>query len=434
MVKLAVIADDLTGAGDTGVQFAKHGMRSFVLMDSTATGSLPEGADVIVLDTDSRALPPLDARTRAASAALALRRMGVSNVYKKVDSTLRGNLGVEIEAVLETFAFDCAVIAPAFPRNGRITVGGYHLLNQTPVSLTEIARDPKAPVRESCLPALLRQQSDLAVGHIELRDVMAGPEKVSAAMRELLNRGVRLVTCDATADEHLSCIAGAALATVRNILWVGAAGLAEVLPATFVWPPGSGTEQIHAGNGPVLVVAGSVSGVTGRQVRYFLAGRGAAHVALDAAAAVSGAMAEPQRCIAVAAAALSTGRDVVLTSAAAPDDVERARAAGERRGLTPLAVSNTVAGILGDITLHLMMRQVQGLILTGGDTAVSVCRTLGARGMEVCREIAPGIPLGRLYGGAYDALPVVTKAGAFGAENALVEAAQAIRITGKDEA
>jgi uncharacterized protein YgbK (DUF1537 family) len=162
VAKIAVIADDLTGANDTGVQFAKQGLATVVLLNA---GNLSSGAasDVVVIDTGSRALPAAEARARAAEAARLVKSGGIGTVYKKIDSTLRGNLGVEIDAIMDGCGLALAVVAPAFPQNGRLTVGGLHLLNGVPLEASEIARDPKMPVCESSLPALLAGQlKDLA--------------------------------------------------------------------------------------------------------------------------------------------------------------------------------------------------------------------------------------------------------------------------------
>lgn len=74
---------------------------------------------------------------------------------------------------------------------------------------------------------------------------------------------------------------------------------------------------------------------------------------------------------------------------------------------------------------------LQGVILTGGDTAKAVCRHLGVSGIQLLREVEPGIPLGRLVGDT--PLPVVTKAGAFGSELSLSHAKTALKGEGFHE-
>jgi len=114
--RIAVIADDLTGANDTGAQFAKIGLRTLVVLESTQEQSLRDH-DVVVITTDSRALPAQDAYRKVANAAEWVRQRQYDAVYKKIDSTLRGNLGSEIEAIMDVLGCKLAIVAPAFPQD-----------------------------------------------------------------------------------------------------------------------------------------------------------------------------------------------------------------------------------------------------------------------------------------------------------------------------
>ncbi|MHB1159801.1 MAG: four-carbon acid sugar kinase family protein, partial [Chloroflexota bacterium] len=111
MVRLGIVADDLTGAMDTGVQFAKEGLHTVVMLGE---GALPE-AEMVVISTDSRDEPADEAYRRAKEAGL---RLAGRAIYKKLDSTLRGNLGPEIEGLLDGLGLGRALVAPAFPSSG----------------------------------------------------------------------------------------------------------------------------------------------------------------------------------------------------------------------------------------------------------------------------------------------------------------------------
>ena len=117
-VRLGVIADDLTGANDTGVQFARQGARTIVPLDWHDLASLGRHADVLVLCTNSRGLPPGAAAQRAKLAAQALRKARVAAIYKKIDSTFRGNVGAELDAVLDVYPARLTILAPSFPPGG----------------------------------------------------------------------------------------------------------------------------------------------------------------------------------------------------------------------------------------------------------------------------------------------------------------------------
>ena len=431
MLKLAVIADDLTGANDAGVQFAKEGLKVQVLLGESAEEQEKELPDVIVLDTDSRAAIPDQAYERVRKAGGLIKRLTSSRpaVFKKIDSTLRGNLGVEIDAVMDELGFEWAAVAPAFPVNGRITVGGWHLLHQVPIAESEIARDPKTPVVESVLSKLLASQSSQSVGHVYLTDVSLGADAILQRITELRKQGARIISFDASTQTHLRAIATAVAAEGAG-LWVGCAGLAEMIPSTMHWSGAKNTAE-SSERGPVLVVAGSVSPVTARQMNRFLSQESVRLVSLQAGALVHDEAAEVRRCAQEASGWLQSGHDVLLASAVDMDAVANARSVGAEQGIDSRRVSEIVAAAMGQVVAQLISLQLAGLFLTGGDTAVSVCRALGVNAIDILAEVLPGIPLGRLVGGRCPGLRVVTKAGAFGDETAIVEAVKVLKRRGE---
>src|SRR5215203_6148449 len=148
---IAVIADDLTGAADTGVQFVHAGYRAAVFF--RATEMVADDLDAVSFDTDSRAMPAGFAAKRVLDAARVAR--GARIVYKKLDSTLRGNVAAELAAALGGARRERVVVAPAFPAAGRTTVGGIQRVNGVPVEETEMANDPNTPVSEAHVPSML---------------------------------------------------------------------------------------------------------------------------------------------------------------------------------------------------------------------------------------------------------------------------------------
>jgi uncharacterized protein YgbK (DUF1537 family) len=424
--KIAVIADDLTGANDTGVQFAKQGMDTVVLLGVAASADALK-AQAVVADTQSRALPPAQAAARAAQAAALLLSGPPRIFYKKVDSTLRGNLGVEIEAIMDACGFHLAVVAPSFPKLGRTCVGGVVLVQGVPLAATEIARDPKCPVTESHLPTLLSGQTGQTgrgVGHAGITDILAGEESLAARLREHLEAGRGLVVCDVWKEEHFPLILAAGLRLGIPVLWVGSAGLAEHLPrALGILPSGAPAP-------PVLVVAGSVSAVTRAQVAHLKTRPAVTVVEVDSPALLAPGTLEPEieRCVGLAAQAAARGQDVAVVSGGSDELVAKTAALAGSMGLASGRAAEEVALGLGRICRELALPRVFcGLALTGGDTAVSCCAALGATALTVFSEVAPGIPIGELRGGEASGLPVVTKAGAFGAEDALALAVDALK-------
>jgi uncharacterized protein YgbK (DUF1537 family) len=423
--KIVIIADDLTGANDTGVQFAKQGLKTIVLMYVPAAPSeLDE--DVLVVDTQSRALSPTEAYQKVTETAFLFKnRDQFQTLYKKIDSTLRGNLGTEIDAIMDACGLELAIVAPAFPANGRMTVGGCHFLGNAPLEATEISRDPLCPVTESHIPTLMAKQTKREVGHIGIKSVMAGTEGILDAMRRLSAAGRKVLVCDAWQEEHLKMIALAAIGLARPVLWVGSAGLAEYVPMAL------GLGAASADKKPVVVIAGSVSNVTRGQVAMLRQRTDLAYIEASPWAFLkpATAQAETDRCYHAALDAIRAGKDVVIVSGDTDEMVARTKAEGLSLGLSSRQTSEAVAAALGGLCRRITLNApLGGLVLTGGDIAVSCCSLLSASGISVLREVAPGIPVGVLKGGQCSGLKVVTKAGAFGAEDALCRAVDSLRM------
>lgn len=447
ITRLAIIADDLTGASDSGVQLARKGLRTQVRLEEPGGEAAPAALDAVVVDTDSRALPREQAYARVREAAEALRQQGYTWIYKKLDSTLRGNVGAEIDAVLDAFGFAAAAIAPAYPKIGRTTSGGIHYVHGVPVHETEIGRDPKTPVPESGLRERLARQSARPAIRVELA-ALRGGDAVRRLIDETLERERSpLFLFDAETEEDLQRIAALVSVYGSRFLWCGSAGLAEWLPlrersavggGAAGGPGGEEADRLPHGR-PVMLVAGSLSRVTREQVAAASAAPGVAAVELNAAEAVAGGdrrKRELDRCAAALDRALQRGSDASLSAGTAPEQVRAAQEEGARHGIDPSDAAARIADALGAVVREVLSRhRLGGLVLTGGDTAKAVCRHLGVHGIELEGELEPGIPVGSLIGGELrfggGRLRAVTKAGAFGRPESLLRAMNYLKGEGR---
>jgi uncharacterized protein YgbK (DUF1537 family) len=431
MTQLAVIADDLTGANDTAVQFAKRNISSCVRINFDQQKLAHEMADVVVIDTNSRDIKAIEAYQKVKQTCEKLQDSGIVHIYKKIDSTLRGNIGAEIEAAASVFLPTVVIIAPAFPGNQRVTIGGCHFLDGVPIALTEMAHAPKSPINESQIIDVLREQTDVLIGLISMETVKQGAAQISAAIRLCLKRGEKWIVFDASEDKHLDYIVEAAK-TYNKLLWVGSAGLAEHLPAIYQWKVSKRVVGIKT-SGPILIVAGSVSKTTQLQIQEVVTHTKINLIKLNVASLLENQYEEIQRCIKSANSLLGKGSDVLLASATQDADVKQALEAGLKYKLVGSEVSEYTARAMGDVAKNVVGSHLAGVILTGGDTAIHVCKALGAEGIEILEEVAMGIPLGRLVGGACSGLQVITKAGAFGGSDSFVKAMEAIRKVKEQE-
>ncbi len=119
-LRLAIVADDLTGALDSAEPFARAGLRVVVATSVEALHALPEDlSDVVAVNTESRGLPPQDAELAVRQAWALLSPHDPACLFKKIDSRMKGNVVPEIAALAEASGRGAAIIAPAIPAMGR---------------------------------------------------------------------------------------------------------------------------------------------------------------------------------------------------------------------------------------------------------------------------------------------------------------------------
>ena len=247
-----ILADDLTGACDAGVEFAMAGLPVNVWLP----GVRNTGEGIHVYDTDSRGLAMEEAATRVSELARDLAQRGAALLYKKIDSTLKGNLGSELRGLREKGLISGAIIAPANPRMGRTVTGGW----------LEVYGE-----RGPHLPSMLRAQGLVGVAHIDQGKVAEGAGAIAAHIRELVAARMSFLACDTTVPWHLQEIARAAQALGDRLLLTGSAGLAGEVARLMA----GGCMQKSCGRpeGPasgLAVYVGSQNPVTLRQLDYLL--------------------------------------------------------------------------------------------------------------------------------------------------------------------
>jgi uncharacterized protein YgbK (DUF1537 family) len=392
IMRVAIIADDLTGAADTGVQLARAGYRTAVAFRG-APMPPAEDLDAVALDTDSRTMPAGFAAKRVLEAARVVRDAQI--VYKKLDSTLRGPVAAELAAALESTGRDHAVVAPAFPSAGRTTVEGVQLVRGVPVHETEARNDPRTPVREGHIPTLL------AASFPRVRS-LAVEELADATVVRRTLADARCFVADAARDEDLEALVRA-VPDPSEVLWAGSAGLALALGRAYPGPqPRAATEKPSPAH-RVLVVVGSLSGVAREQLR---------------------SLAEEYETVPLAPGANEEALEAAR--AALSENVCAAVCSMEERD-----ASGSFVEALAEVVAGLSERDLfDALVLTGGETAVEVARRLGAVGIRLEEEVEPGIPTGSLIGPS--PYRVVTKAGGFGEPDTLVRVVRGLLGEGKD--
>ncbi len=451
-LNIGIVADDMTGASDTALQFFLVGSESHIILDIDAP---EETLETIVtqaqqaqnkkksknedskttlqttwsLNTQSRHQDPKVAEAQVRKAVRLLKeKLGAENYYKKIDSTLRGHIAHECLGFLDELNGDCALIAPAFPQQGRLTVGGYQLVNGLPIERTSVARDPLFPVRTSHIPTLLEENSKPEiVGHIDLSTVLHGAGPILVKLNELIAEGKRLVVADATSQEDLEQIA-LALNKVQKtykVLPCGSAGLASALTKTWCNDKPTATqpvdipvvkpEKLNLPNLPVLIVSGSNTSTTRQQIlklidqySYYSESGRLEIFNLSASQILGETPIEDD--LKNICNALEQGHTVVLSTSLKETNYADTITLGKELDMEDDVVARKAQDLLSSMTQHILEKQPAILVLTGGETAASIAETLDTDCLTIKAETEPAIPLMQDDQNRW----VITKSGSFG--------------------
>ncbi len=410
-----VIADDLTGAHEIGMILVGCKRRSFVLIREPGNAeieSLLNHYDALVIDLDSRHLDGKRAYSRVRALLGCSERIRRGLMYKKIDSTIRGNLAEEIDAILDEELADMVLLVPALPEMKRITVGGYHLVSHIPIGKTQYSEGIESS-KISYLPSLIRDKSRYEVDRIPLQVVESGCEETIKYSRTCYEKGARILVVDACIDEDLRIIREAILGTDLKILPVGSAGLFRQF-----FPPYSFSDTY-----PCLVVCGSLNKVSRAQAKKLRAHHQVEAVELDLMQVFKNKAHELKRTVNTVSSILEKGSDVILST---PESSYQLSISNKSREENYFA--SEIEQFLAKVVRETIdRRKVSGLVLTGGAVSVSIIRALEATGVELKRRLANLVPVGILRGGPFDGLLVITKTGGFGEEQILINAVEYLR-------
>lgn len=463
-----MLADDLAGAHDVAVPFVKRG---FAVAVPTGPDRLDrfDSADLVVLNTDTRSRSEVEAADRVGAACEAIRTRSGALIYKKIDSTLRGHLGFEIDLVSDLMDYSLAVCAPAFPEMGRTTVGGYQLLHGVPVRCQDMV-GPDIPPQHAFIPDLLDNGSGRARAHIDLKTVHGGTAAIEGALDEIRAAPGTTVVVDMAdpmkwdglldavfEDPDASGDRRSSAPAETSTLLCGSSGMAGALAErlTLTWKPRtSSTRTLRPSSrkprvavpspppkdGPVLVFACSLHDTTSRQVEQVVSRNKAATCPFDPLAIVDEQCrsAEVDRLTAGVAEAMANGRNAVVTPLR-PDHTDHSERrvwignlAEKAAGRDPALV---VIETLGEVARRLFTKaNPGGLVLTGGETAGRVFHELHADGAWIRDEIVTGIGRAAVAGGVHDGMGLVIKPGSFGDEHTLVKAMERLSPRAVDTA
>jgi uncharacterized protein YgbK (DUF1537 family) len=418
MIRLLIISDDFTGALDTGVQLAASGASTRVVTDPAVDlHSAGAGCEVLVIDAETRHLPPKEAYRIVYCIVEQAVRCGVPHIYKKTDSALRGNIGAELTALLDASGARQLPFLPAFPQIGRSTVDGIHYIRGVPVADSVFGADPFEPVRHSGLRALLAEQSSTPV---QLCPAL-GTESA-------LPQGRGIQVYDAENLEELACTGRRLLEAGRLNIMAGCAGFGAVLPNLLrLGDGGSGRAYAPPLDPRMLVVCGSVNPITLEQLNTaeragFLRLRLTPAQKLESGhwETVQGKKELAALCRAVEHAP----RCILDSNDAQGNQPTAAYAAVHGMQMDDIRVAASRS--IGQLVSRLFDGPAPGTVLiTGGDTLLQCMNSMGVHEMEPLCELQVGVVLSRFCRAGHTRY-LLSKSGGFGGADLLIDLASQI--------
>ncbi|MBP0588598.1 four-carbon acid sugar kinase family protein [Paraburkholderia sp. LEh10] len=408
-MKILILADDLSGAADCAIGFASAGHRTVVTLEA-ARAQAHDGADTIAVDTDTRRLTPDEAAARTSAAYAQMSARG-QRLYKKIDSTLRGNWAAEV-AGLQALA-GMAIVAPAFPATGRTVRGGRVYVHGEPLEDT-----PTWQLEHAGRPAGIAAQLESAGLTTALLDVEAlrdEPDALAARIGAMAARGMQALIADTQSEQALRALARATLQSDAAFFWVGSGGLAREIAALDSRKdahhdnPNGNANGVAFPGGPILIIVGSLSAVSERQCAMLRERGGVEELVVPPVVLREGTSHGDWRALQdQIGVSLKAGVDLLLRI-------------GRDAAFDPAEGARLSAALAALVEPH--FTKTGGLIATGGETARAMLAAARIGNLQLLAEVEAGVAAARPLDATRAHCPgVVTKAGAFGTDHALYAA------------
>jgi len=407
--EVSMIADDLAGACDTGIEFLDSVGCVTVVVDSDLPEmkkSQPEG--LVVWNTESRSLAEHDAYSKVCRACEAAGAKAKRILLKKTDSAFRGHFGREISAVMDALQAELCCVAPAIPDFGRVTRNGIQYLNGLPIAESFYSKDPKQPVTESRVAEIVAMGNSRPAGLLKLETLRSHDNQKH--LERLIASGVQIIVADSESQADLEKAVELFLKRPGRLFFVGGQGLGNALSKYCL--PGARLEtwrKVPAG--ALLIVCGTLHPRAREQLTLFAHARGSEPVCID--------LDDRSNLAAIEAAAEKAAAGLMaqieshgLGFLASPPNPVR------DPSLVEEAVSLAVGKVYGKADLS-------GLILTGGTTAYQVCRRLGVKRLQLRQRISWGVVL--TQASDLSGLAVAVKGGSLGDVDAIQKVVDTVR-------
>ena len=414
MQKYIVIADDLTGSNATCSLFKKIGLRAASILK--LQGDINYDVDVISYSTASRGLDKEEAYKKVSEAIKILKNKDVLVYNKRIDSTLRGNIGTEINAMLDNLEDDrIAVVVPAYPDSGRIVVNKTMLVNGVLLENSDAGKDPKTPIKTSCVESLIQKGIKYSSTYFTLSDIEQPIEEIVKKIQEAIKKS-RVLIFDAVNNEDIIKISKAIIHSDINIITVD--------PGPFTLYYSKELQKKNHLEKKILMVIGSVTATTKKQIEYILQEEDIFLVKMKVEDFFEKetCLKEIERVIAYIKKGIAS-YDLFLVTTSPIGDEKKAdlQKLAENLNTTVEEISKIIANTLTETVVKILKEteKFEGVYSSGGDITIALLEKLKAIGVEIREEVIPLAAYGRLIGGDFPNLKLVSKGGMVGDEKTI---------------
>jgi len=414
MQKYIVIADDLTGSNATCSLFKKIGLRAASILK--LQGDINYDVDVISYSTASRGLDKEEAYKKVSEAIKILKNKDVLVYNKRIDSTLRGNIGTEINAMLDNLEDDrIAVVIPSYPDSGRIVVNKTMLVNGVLLENSDAGKDPKTPIKTSCVESLIQKGIKYSSTYFTLSDIEQPIEEIVKKIQEAIKKS-RVLIFDAVNNEDIIKISKAIIHSDINIITVD--------PGPFTLYYSKELQKKNHLEKKILMVIGSVTATTKKQIEYILQEEDIFLVKMKVEDFFEKetCLKEIERVITYIKKGIAS-YDLFLVTTSPIGDEKKAdlQKLAENLNTTVEEISKIIANTLTETIVKILKetQKFEGIYSSGGDITIALLEKLKAIGVEIREEVIPLAAYGRLIGGDFPNLKLVSKGGMVGDEKTI---------------
>lgn len=404
MLMVLVIADDMTGANDTGALLNKAGFDTVSSPTDQIETELYSTRDVLCVNIDSRAIHS-EVASKLVRNAVNRYAEDETLISKRIDSTLRGNVGSEIDGVLEALPTGYkAIVVASSPQAGRICIGGYILVHSVPLELCGLGNDLKTPVHSSKVIDIIKEQSNRSILMISLDEVLKGSQNVSKLLKESKES---VIVIDAVTEDNIDIIAKASVESGISFVCIDP-GAYTLKVARYKF------SKQRINQKKKLFIIGSLSTVTKRQLDYFNEKNKTLIFKIDVLNLLENHEEEEKNACDFFEKHKEESNYFCITTAYSKQLSSNMNGDQILKEIEKISIYITQ---IGEVLLQ--RHKIDLVYLCGGDIAKDFIISIGAKAIDVIDEIIPLAVYGKILGGEYQGLQILTKGGMIGNDESL---------------